>query len=237
MDIGYRIPYPLGIDQFNPVINEKQGIELKCEIQTATIHYTLDGTNPGELSPIYKSPLILNLSSPVEVKAVTIMPSGRKSSVVSGVFEKVDYSNPEGSGNWTHGINFNRYDRPFSSAYDVKGVADSSGVLKSLSIPAGKREQFFGVYYNGLIEVPSDGIYTFSLDCDDGALLYIDSRLVVDNDGFKYGGIKEGKTALEKGKHHFGIKYFQAKYGYSIALSYRINNGKLIPVKPEQFYR
>jgi len=170
------------------------------------------------------------------MKAVTIMPSGRKSIVVSGLFEKSEFCQSVTSDSFTNGINFIRYDTIFSSAYHVGGTPDSSGILEALTIPAGKSEHFFGINYSGFIEVPSDGIYTFSLDCDDGALLYINSHLVVDNDGFKYGGIKQGKIALAKGKHPFEIKYFQAKYGYYIGLSYRKNEGDLLPMKPNQYF-
>jgi hexosaminidase len=156
--------------------------------------------------------------------------------VVSGIFEKAEFKKAEAPAGLMNGILFKRYDKPFTSAYNVGGIPDSTEILDKLEVPSGKSEQFFGVEFSGWIEVPSNGTYTFYLNCDDGAILYVDSQLVVDNDGAKYGGLKHGKIALSVGKHPFEIRYFQGKYGYYIDLKYQLNDEKILQVEPNQFF-
>ncbi len=46
-----------------------------------------------------------------------------------------------------------------------------------------KSEAHFGFRYTGYVNVPKPAAYTFWTDSDDGSNLYIDGKLVVDNDG------------------------------------------------------
>ena len=45
------------------------------------------------------------------------------------------------------------------------------------------RADHLGVVFNGLVTVPRSGDYVFFLESDDGARLYLDDELVIDNDG------------------------------------------------------
>lgn len=57
---------------FNPesgVYYEPQNVTIGCETEGATIHYTTDGTTPTEESPVYNSPLSINVTTTVKAKA------------------------------------------------------------------------------------------------------------------------------------------------------------------------
>ena len=51
--------------------------------------------------------------------------------------------------------------------------------------------------------------YQFELTADDGANLYIDGQLVIDNDGTHAAITKTGSMALTKGIHTMRVSYFQ----------------------------
>jgi hypothetical protein len=72
-----------------------------------------------------------------------------------------------------------------------------------------RRVDFFGVDYNGRFKVRAAGYYTFRLLADDGALLYIDGELVIDNDGRHSPISKNMSLPLSAGEHEFRVLYYQ----------------------------
>ena len=45
------------------------------------------------------------------------------------------------------------------------------------------RPDGWGVVFSGYIDIPADGLYTFTVNSDDGSRLFIAGVQVVDNDG------------------------------------------------------
>jgi len=52
-------------------------------------------------------------------------------------------------------------------------------------------------------------LYKFVLTSDDGAKLYIDDELDVDNDGIHPPEVRTGRVQLNRGIHHIQVSYFQ----------------------------
>ena len=77
----------------------------------------------------------------------------------------------------------------------------------------------FAIRLRGQIFVNSTGRYSFALNADDGAQLYIDGLLVVDNDGIHQTKYRRGTIALSMGLHTVEIRYFQGPR-YHIALQW-----------------
>ena len=62
----------VAVPTFNPesgVYYEPQNVTIGCETEGATIHYTTDGNTPTEESPVYNSPLSINVTTTVKAKA------------------------------------------------------------------------------------------------------------------------------------------------------------------------
>lgn len=71
--------------------------------------------------------------------------------------------------------------------------------------------QNFAVLFDGLLDVPADGEYEFSLASDDGSELIVDGRSAIKNDGIHpYSTIKTRKVRLTKGQKKLRLKYFEA---------------------------
>lgn len=66
-----------------------------------------------------------------------------------------------------------------------------------------------GIVYRGYVSLPSDDIYRFYLKSDDGARMYIDGELIVENDGLHTLFEDSGFLPLKAGYHSFRIEYFQ----------------------------
>jgi hypothetical protein len=72
-----------------------------------------------------------------------------------------------------------------------------------------KRTEWFAIDYSGRFWVDRPGVYTFALTSDDGACLYIDGQMVIDNDGLHPPVEKTGVVALTNGVHQIRVAYFQ----------------------------
>jgi cytochrome c553 len=98
----------------------------------------------------------------------------------------------------------------------------ASGALNPgfLDLRPRKRDDNFGFVYEGVLNVPQDGEYTFFLDTDDGSRLTVAGKKVVekDSDGGQ-GNEMRGKVRLKAGRVPFRIDYFQAggPFGLSFA--------------------
>ena len=70
------------------------------------------------------------------------------------------------------------------------------------------------------VEIEQAGEYTFRLESDDGARLYIDGEEVIDHDGVHAASPKDGDVTLTAGSHELEIDYFQAGGGAVLKLSW-----------------
>ncbi len=72
-----------------------------------------------------------------------------------------------------------------------------------------KRFEWFAIDYRGRFWIDKPGKYRWSLTSDDGSKLYIDDKLVVNEDGQHEAETGSGSTMLEGGIHSIRISYFQ----------------------------
>ena len=77
----------------------------------------------------------------------------------------------------------------------------------------------FAIHFRGKLAIDTPGIYMFEIYSDDGAKLYINGELVLDNDGVHAPKTKRAYAALKAGFHPFEIHYFQGPR-HSVALQW-----------------
>jgi hypothetical protein len=71
------------------------------------------------------------------------------------------------------------------------------------------RFEWFAIDYHGRFWIETPGLYNFSLESDDGSRLYIDEKLVINNDGVHSDYVKWGRVQLSAGLHDIHVPYFQ----------------------------
>jgi hypothetical protein len=71
------------------------------------------------------------------------------------------------------------------------------------------RTEWFGINYQGSFWVDEPAEFQFELIADDGAKLYVDHRLVIDNDNLHPSQSARGKIRLKTGEHSIRVAYFQ----------------------------
>jgi hypothetical protein len=72
-----------------------------------------------------------------------------------------------------------------------------------------KRFEWFAIDYTGRFWIEIPAIHSFSLLSDDGAILYVDDAVVIDNDGQHPPAEKRGDVYLARGVHSVRVSYFQ----------------------------
>ena len=82
------------------------------------------------------------------------------------------------------------------------------------------RFEWFAIDYKGRFWVSQPGRYRFSLASDDGAILYIDDKKIIDNDRQHPVQEKFGSVPLKTGVHHIRVSYFQGpRFHVALVLS------------------
>ncbi len=84
------------------------------------------------------------------------------------------------------------------------------------------RFEWFAIDYKGYFKVKKPGKFDFRLVSDDGSRLYIDGKLVVDNDGVHATASASGSVQLRDSTHSIRLQYFQGPR-YQIALQLFVN--------------
>ncbi len=86
--------------------------------------------------------------------------------------------------------------------------------------------------FNGFINIEQEGNYVFRIISDDGSNLYIDNKMVIDNDGFHSTAARDGEIILKKGKHPVRINYFEGGGGYTMSLQWAKHGDKKFSIIP-----
>ncbi len=87
--------------------------------------------------------------------------------------------------------------------------------------------EWFAIEYTTTFRIGDDSSYKFRLVSDDGAKLWIDKKLVVDNDGVHQFLPVSGSIKLAKGDHSFKLQFFQGpRYEAGIQLFVKKDGSK-----------
>lgn len=98
----------------------------------------------------------------------------------------------------------------------------SSGVVTQIGLDVPQRPQGdnYALKFSGMLLVPKAGSYTFFLGSDDGSRLYVDDRLVIDNDRRQGMTEKSGQVELAAGAHPFVVTYFNSGGAQGLEVSW-----------------
>jgi len=91
----------------------------------------------------------------------------------------------------------------------------------------------FSILWEGIIEIPRDGLYVFATESDDGSWVFIDDKLVVDNGGTHAIQYKSDTIRLTRGFHRIRVKYFDSAWGAIMKLLWTPPEGPEGPIPPE----
>jgi len=94
-------------------------------------------------------------------------------------------------------------------------------------------DDYYSAFWTGTLLAPKDGAYTIFTSEDDGARLFIDNKIIID-DWKTHFETESSKTIfLSKGSHLITLEYFQLNTFALLKLYWAIDGGKkeIIPAK------
>ena len=107
-------------------------------------------------------------------------------------------------------MKFSAYFRGVDKMPDLKTLkADKTGVSRGLDIGVGGRNENVIISYEGFLPIKKAGKYSFRLSSDDGSMLYIDGKKLIDNDGVHPNTSKEASLTLQPGMHAIQVNWFE----------------------------
>ena len=184
------------------VSGNKIVVSITCSDKAAEIRYTIDGSEPTELSQKYDKPLTIMESTSVIAKAFR---HGFNPSIQT----RANYDFVDSNKN---GILWELYEGKFNKLPDfdkLKSVVNGKVYqfsLDKINVP----KHNFALRFNSYVQIDKDGEYNFYISSNDGSKLYIDDKLIVDNDGEHGPKQLSGNIYLDKGKHAIRVEYFQS---------------------------
>jgi cytochrome c len=79
----------------------------------------------------------------------------------------------------------------------------------------------FLAHIEGFVQIDAAGSYAFKLSSDDGAILKLDGKTLIDHDGLHSGDAKTEKTDLAVGLHPLDLWFFQCYGGWVLKLEWK----------------
>jgi hypothetical protein len=200
-------------------------IKISCEEPGAEIRYTLDGTDPGMNSARYSAPIILRHSAQLKVRS--FIKGSNPSYPASAEFTKLELRKATKKDSLLPGLHAGYFEGYCVKLSDMKKYPVShSSIVPKFSIGSVRDDRSFGYYFNGWINIPETGVYTFFLNSNDGSNLTVDGQLEVVNDGFHRAQERVCKIELEKGMHAIAVDYFQMGGAKALTLSWAFGDGE-----------
>ena len=216
------------------LFTEPLAVALATTTSGAEIRYTLDGSEPTETSALYAAPVPVDRS--LTLKAKGFKPGAAPSRTLTLEAEKAVFRKgaPAGETATRPGVAYSYYEGVFACVNDIrKGKYVSSGTMPAPSISQAPQEDHFAYVFTGLILIPERGVWEFMTKSDDGSVLMIGDRRVVDNDGSHASVMATGRVALEAGLHPYTLLYFEDYEGQDLSWGWKAPRAEGFEAIPE----
>jgi len=120
-----------------------------------------------------------------------------------------------------NGLTYYYYEGNWSTLPDFSNLTPkTSGYIENFSLDPMQRSTNFAFRYEGFIDIPVAGKYTFYIRSDDGSKLYIDGNLLVNNDSL-HGAVEQSAfLTLSQGRHAIKAVYFQGTANQLLEVRY-----------------
>lgn len=200
---------------------DQKTLEFKTT-EPAKIVYTTDGSEPSLTSDVYNTPLTFTENTTLKLRSV--LASEKMSPVRTITLEKQSYAPAaEKTKDTKSGLHVEHYKGYTKTVAELQGKTPTETEQVATPQQAKHRmmgymelypDDFYSSILTGYINIPEDGIYYFSTDCE----LWIDDNLLISNEKDNEGTARrfsrsDKSIALAKGAHPIKIIRLGAIFG------------------------
>jgi predicted alpha-1,2-mannosidase len=191
----------------NKMFLNRTEVAIARDTKDAQIYYTLDNSRPTRSSHLYQKPFTIDKTTTLNMRSFI----GDRGSLTNTAFiEKVEMKPPVEPRGTVSGLTYRYFTGIFNRVDDFLALKSvKEGTASNFAIEKRDREQYFAFAFQGLISIPKDGLYTFYLKSNDGGLMTLDNRVLINSDGLHAAVERYQKVALKAGMHPISVKYFQ----------------------------
>ena len=125
---------------------------------------------------------------------------------------KSEFSNQVTAGTYINGLYYTYYEGSISNVYDISLLNPvKSGSTPNFDINTFRnKNDYYAFSFEGYIQIPTAGTYTFYTASDDGSTLSINGIEVVNNNGKHTKQERSGTITLTAGIHEIKVLYFES---------------------------
>lgn len=211
------MPTPI-ISPKDTSVNAKEVLVcIKAKTTGSKIYYTTDGSIPTVKSRLYTNLFKINQTGVVIAKE--FLNDTTSSNIVQANFDLYD-KNINGAKYKYYEGKFNKMPN-FDTLKVVREGVTSTFDPNTLSNSLG----YYALHFETYLKIDADDEYTFYITSDDGSQLFINDKLLIDNDGTHGVETRSGAIVLKKGIHKINIKYFESTQGKFLGLEMANSKG------------
>jgi alpha-mannosidase len=219
-----------------PLFLDGTTVTLTSPNPGAVIRYTLDGSEPTTISPVYSEPL--RLERMATVKARALAPGLDDGFVATATFTKVVPEPPADVSRdaLAPGLACRTYEGDWRTLPDFAALEPTGELtLASVGLPGDRPTDHFGMVCEGFLEVPAGDLYTFSLRSSDASDLRLDGRLAVANEAIDF-ITRRGQVALAAGLHAVELRYVHRTFVAGLELTMESPGAPRVPIAPQRLF-
>lgn len=203
--------FPLkGFSEHNVFLDEIE-VNIQGPMIVEEIRYTINGADPTLASMLYDGSF--RIGENATVKARGFAQGNGITPILKGAFVRESPRKAVEAGKLKPGVayQFMRLNESLETTKTLKErKVHEEGIVESLTLPDTQLPNQFGMIFAGYVRIPRRGVYIFHTLSNDGSVLLIGDKLVVDNDNPHSARLRSGQIALEPGLHPLRLEYFQA---------------------------
>ena len=129
--------------------------------------------------------------------------------------------NPDNPSNVINGLDYSYYHGTWNKLPDFDALYKQGvGYVYNFDLGPRTENSNFAFRFTGFISVPTNGVYTFYTNSDEGSKLYIGNSLVVDNDSLHKDQERSGQIGLKAGLHQITVDFFEKTGDQDLFVSY-----------------
>ncbi|MGD9689265.1 MAG: alpha-L-fucosidase [Phycisphaerales bacterium] len=210
-----RIGLPPRLESRDEIFVGSGAVQIAAPRAGIEVRYTLDGSTPTGASALASGPLTLRETTTIAAACFERGRSGaaakRISPVTRATLTRVEPAPGRAAGSGRPGLRCSivEFADDLAALRDVRDWPAPTRVSERIDLGARPRAERFALAFEGDVRVASPGLYRFHLGSDDGSRLWVNGRLVVDNDRPHVFEEQSGVAALGPGLHAMRVEYFQ----------------------------